>query len=87
MKKCDCFYALLGYEYDNDYNVRFDRASYFDSVDPFLRNCTYTDMVHCANPIVRDYMHGGDNELEEVCPPQAGFKIDAIQLESEYLSV
>ena len=33
-------------------------------------------MVHCANPIVRDYMHGGDNELEEVCPPQASFQID-----------
>ena len=32
-------------------------------------------MVHCANPIVRDYMHGGDNELEEVCPPQAGFQV------------
>ena len=43
----------------------------------FVRNCTYTDMVHCANPIVREYMHGGDNELEELCPPQADFQIDA----------
>ena len=34
-------------------------------------------MVHCANPIVREYMHGGDNELEELCPPQADFQIDA----------
>ena len=34
-------------------------------------------MVHCANPIVREYMHGGDNELEELCPPQADFQINA----------
>ena len=37
-------------------------------------------MVHCANPIVREYMHGGDNELEELCPPQVDFQIDADNL-------
>ena len=37
-------------------------------------------MVHCANPIVREYMHGGDNELEELCPPQLDFQIDANKL-------
>ena len=37
-------------------------------------------MVHCANPIVREYMHGGDNELEELCPPQLDFQIDTNKL-------